>query len=532
MTFLRFRALFALVLIVALGACTLSATTETSTEAPTEALITPATTQQADPTETPEEDIATPTPPATNTPIRGGSSGGSSGGGAFAPPAPTLIIINFPGGVPNDVCSVMPSGEPVNIRAGIGTNTAIIGRLITPAQVVGAQNGWYQIALPNGGRGWVSGSVTRTIGPCGLLGVYRIANAGSPPATMCAAVNPNQAAPIAVYSLPVRTPTVAPQQPIAALVTWAQALSQANDGSIEIIISAGQTGFIDNIGLSLTTPCSNLFNNGGSGTLPVYTNAGTPPTNVCVVVHPGSTAIISIYSAFQATTPPIARLGDWARVSEINGSWYRIVTDSGQTGWINGSVPNNSPLLLGPCDTLNTPQIPVVGNGGSVPNDVCAARNSTNAQVALHSQPNPNSPVLALLAVGSYVALTGEGIDWWQVQWSVSGENATTGWVRAGEVTVFNCNVGGNMPDPNTLPLIGHDGLPPAEICAATNPSDVTVLIYPTPNSAAVPVARLGNWTRVLFTFNDGWLQVETFTVGGGQSGYVRAESVTLVGAC
>src|SRR5690606_35215080 len=134
----------------------------------------------------------------------------------------------------------------------IGTNTAIIGRLITPAQVVGAQNGWYQIALPNGGRGWVSGSVTRTIGPCGLLGVYRIANARSPPATMCAAVNPHQAAPIAVYSLPVRTPTVAPQQPIAALVTWAQALSQANDGSIEIIISAGQTGFIDSIGLSLT----------------------------------------------------------------------------------------------------------------------------------------------------------------------------------------------------------------------------------------------------------------------------------------
>lgn len=530
------RLLFTALLMLALGACSLGAESDPVTATPTEGRITPQTTASVEPTETPEEDIATPTPPATNTPIRGGTSGGSSGGGVSAPPAPTLIIINFPGDVPFDVCSVLPSGEPVNIRSAPGTNNPIIGRLITPAQVVGNNSGWYQIALPNGGRGWVSGSVTQLLGACGTLNAYRIANTGNPPQQMCAAVNPNQTLPIPVYGFPVRTPTLAPQQPIAVLVTWAQALRQESDGSVQIIIQAGQTGYVDNIALSLTAPCGDVFNIGdGPGDLPVYTNTGNPPTNVCTAVHPGGTAVILVYSQLRAPTPPIARMGNWARVAQINSGWAQIITDAGQSGWIDTTVQNNSPLLLGPCSTTPTetpaPQLPVVGNGGSVPSDVCAALNNTGAQVALHAEPNPNSTVLALLAVNNYVTLIGEGIDWWQIQWSVNG-SAVTGWVRAGEVTVVNCTVGGNQPDPESIPLVSNNGLPPAEICAATNPSDVTVLIYPTPNSTTVPVARLGNWTKVLFNFNDGWLQVETFTIGGGQSGYVRAESVTLVGAC
>jgi SH3-like domain-containing protein len=79
-----------------------------------------------------------------------------------------LIVINFPGGAPNDLCSVMSAdGDAVNIRSGPGMNYNVIGLLITPAQLVSGVTDWLQIALPNGGTGWVASSVTSIVGMCG-----------------------------------------------------------------------------------------------------------------------------------------------------------------------------------------------------------------------------------------------------------------------------------------------------------------------------------------------------------------------------
>lgn len=88
--------------------------------------------------------------------------------GSTLPPAaePTLVIINFPGGVPADVCSVGPVTGPVNIRSGPGTNFGIIGTMYTPAQFVSAQGDWYTIRLPDGSNGWVSSTVVKKLGMC------------------------------------------------------------------------------------------------------------------------------------------------------------------------------------------------------------------------------------------------------------------------------------------------------------------------------------------------------------------------------
>jgi spore germination protein len=53
--------------------------------------------------------------------------------------------------------------ETANVRSGPGTNYSKVGKLSknTPVRLVSEANGWYQIALPNGGYGWVAGSLLR-----------------------------------------------------------------------------------------------------------------------------------------------------------------------------------------------------------------------------------------------------------------------------------------------------------------------------------------------------------------------------------
>lgn len=92
--------------------------------------------------------------------------------GSNPPPgaSPTLIVINSPGDVPMDVCSVTPVNPPVNIRSGPSTSATIIGKLYTPAPFAAIQGSWYTITLPNGGTGWVAASVSALIGACSGVG--------------------------------------------------------------------------------------------------------------------------------------------------------------------------------------------------------------------------------------------------------------------------------------------------------------------------------------------------------------------------
>ncbi|HOB43482.1 MAG TPA: glycosyl hydrolase family 18 protein [Bacillota bacterium] len=59
--------------------------------------------------------------------------------------------------------------ETANVRSGPGTNYPKTGKLAknTPVRLVSQANGWYQVSLPNGGYGWVAGSLLRIGQPSG-----------------------------------------------------------------------------------------------------------------------------------------------------------------------------------------------------------------------------------------------------------------------------------------------------------------------------------------------------------------------------
>ncbi|NPV67239.1 MAG: SH3 domain-containing protein [Anaerolineae bacterium] len=102
-------------------------------------------------------------------------------------PTPTSVLPPTP-----FVCRVTPSASVnVNVRTGPGTNYPAIGSLFVGnyLDVIGrnAEGTWWVVNL-GGRQGWVSGSVTRTEGPCGGLAVIIPPPSPTPAPTSTAAV--------------------------------------------------------------------------------------------------------------------------------------------------------------------------------------------------------------------------------------------------------------------------------------------------------------------------------------------------------
>jgi N-acetylmuramoyl-L-alanine amidase len=59
------------------------------------------------------------------------------------------------------------TGSVVNVRAGPGTNFPPVGQVQKGAKLatVGASQGWYEVVLPAGGRGWIAGWLTKETEP-------------------------------------------------------------------------------------------------------------------------------------------------------------------------------------------------------------------------------------------------------------------------------------------------------------------------------------------------------------------------------
>lgn len=94
--------------------------------------------------------------------------------------------------------------------------------------------------------------------------------------------------------------------------------------------------------------------------LPVIVDPGSPPSDRCVVVHPGGTAVVTIYLGPSTAFAPIARLGNWAELLGGESGWYQIQIGPGQTGWVNETAVG----LAGPCDqSLEPIQFEVPANG-------------------------------------------------------------------------------------------------------------------------------------------------------------------------
>ncbi|HSG18031.1 MAG TPA: hypothetical protein VLE70_17175 [Anaerolineae bacterium] len=98
----------------------------------------------------------------------------------------------------------------------------------------------------------------------------------------------------------------------------------------------------------------------GEPALPVIVDPGSPPADRCIVAHPGSTAVVTVYLGPSTAFVPIAHLGNWAVVLSAENGWHQIQTGPGETGWVR----ETDVVFAGPCDHVDQPiRIDLPANG-------------------------------------------------------------------------------------------------------------------------------------------------------------------------
>ncbi|MGD2077357.1 MAG: hypothetical protein PVH18_03190 [Chloroflexota bacterium] len=89
----------------------------------------------------------------------------------------------------------------------------------------------------------------------------------------------------------------------------------------------------------------------GEPDLPVIVDPGSPPSDRCIVVHPGSTSVVTVYLGPSTAFAPVAHLGNWAVVLSSENGWHQIQIGPGQTGWVRETDVG----FAGPCDHVDQP---------------------------------------------------------------------------------------------------------------------------------------------------------------------------------
>ncbi len=83
--------------------------------------------------------------------------------------------------------------------------------------------------------------------------------------------------------------------------------------------------------------------------LPLIQDPGSPPSDRCIVSHPGGGTEVTVYLGPSSAFAPIARLGNWAVVLSSENGWQQIQIGPGQTGWVR----ETEVVYSGPCDHVN-----------------------------------------------------------------------------------------------------------------------------------------------------------------------------------
>ncbi|MFN2222663.1 MAG: hypothetical protein ACK2UH_08935 [Candidatus Promineifilaceae bacterium] len=95
--------------------------------------------------------------------------------------------------------------------------------------------------------------------------------------------------------------------------------------------------------------------------LPVIVDPGSPPSDRCIVAHPGSTSVVTVYLGPSTAFAPVAHLGNWAVVLSSEGGWHQIQIGPGQTGWVR----ETDVTFAGPCDHVDMPTRIELAESGS-----------------------------------------------------------------------------------------------------------------------------------------------------------------------
>jgi hypothetical protein len=73
--------------------------------------------------------------------------------------------------------------------------------------------------------------------------------------------------------------------------------------------------------------------------LPLIVNRGAPANERCTaMILPEGGTTVTVYAQPDVQAAPVARLGNWADVQQIENSWYEILIPQGDTGWVRAEA--------------------------------------------------------------------------------------------------------------------------------------------------------------------------------------------------
>lgn len=207
-------------------------------------------------------------------------------------------------------------------------------------------NGWYEIALASGETGWVWASAVGSNELCASLqptatDLPIIGLPAAPPATGCVVYQSGQVGDEALPLVYAAPSSNAPQLARFGRNHWADGLQRQGEW-IEIVVQAGETGWVHQSGVGLSTGCS-MATTPPPPELPMIANRGAPANTRCVVMNLwGPEQPVPVYGDLDAGQQLIATLTGWADVQRLGDTFHEILIPQGGSGWVKASLVNLS----------------------------------------------------------------------------------------------------------------------------------------------------------------------------------------------
>jgi uncharacterized protein YgiM (DUF1202 family) len=174
-------------------------------------------------------------------------------------PEPGLPVLGNAAAPPVNSCIAYQDGRVLDqdlpyVRSGPGEQFGVMGQLGRNrwAEVIRADDGWYEIQIGLSKTGWVQASGVGLGGPCATPkpDAPIIINPGAPPADTCVASHPGDGTDtIKVFLGPGEQFAV-----IARLGNWAEVLDSTSHWH-QIRVAPGETGWVNEAQISLEGPC-------------------------------------------------------------------------------------------------------------------------------------------------------------------------------------------------------------------------------------------------------------------------------------
>jgi N-acetylmuramoyl-L-alanine amidase len=384
------------------------------------------------------------------------------------------------------------AGNWVNVRNGPGTNYGVVAQANLGDQltVLGQSSDWYNVALTNGGQGWIAGWLVSIQKPAGT-------NSGAGQVAVLNGSNINiRGGPGTGYEV-VAQGGSGERYPVL----------DKNGDWVKVQLSSG-TGWVAGWLVSLESTPS-------EAPRPDPVTPAIPGSGSKVALVNGS--MVNVRSGPGTSNPVIGTVvqGNSLPVLGQSGDWVQVSLPSGGNGWVAGWLvalndTGPPPVVSPPAPAVTTPAAPGSGSKVAVVN---------GSVVNVRNGPGTSNEVVGTVTQGNSLPVLGQSGDWVQVSLPSGGNGWVAGWLVA---------LNDTGPPPVVTPPAPAETAPAApgsgSKVAVVNGSVVNVRNGPGTSNEVVGTVTQGNSLPVLGQSGD-WVQV---SLPSGGNGWVAGWLVAL----